>query len=217
MSWSATAAEEEECRWWTKLTFLLEWSNGVEQTHSLMLRRLRQSRLTESISRRSWNDDVMVPSNGLALSEKTESPDFDVDSGWSSTTCMLFLRRWERPSSSSSSSSSCAVRLSTIDTSNNAFMAVIRFCRWAMCISSEVEWSLSIKKKKTTKAVFSIDRWRDPISDYNTWWPARHRRWIPVDGLRFRNDNRGPSKIEYWMGRDWVPAGRDKPRSCTGD
>lgn len=126
----------------SRLTFLLEWSNGVEQTHSLMLRRLRQSRLTESISRRSWNDDVILLSNGPVLSEKTESPEGDVANGcwWSSTTRMLFFKRWAISCSSSTN------RLSTTETSNKLFIAVIRFCRWAMCISSEAEWSLSINQ-----------------------------------------------------------------------
>ena len=89
-------------------TFLLKWSKGVEQTHSRMLRKLRQSRATESISRRNWPD----VSGGSAatrtplLSSKTESfiSVGMAASGWSDTTNRTaFFSRWLSSSSASTS------------------------------------------------------------------------------------------------------------------
>jgi len=98
----------------------------------LMLRRLRQLRLTESTSRRSRNE-FNGASVGVLLSLNTESLTSASGCWCSSTKHMLLLTRCDNSSSTT--------RLSTAldDSSSKAFMAVIRFCKWLMCISNDVE------------------------------------------------------------------------------
>lgn len=87
----------------TRPTFLLKWSNGVEQTHSLMARRLRQSTATESISWRSCADvrlasveseSPKTSPTSLALVSVSARSASGCCSGSAATSWRLLFSRW---------------------------------------------------------------------------------------------------------------------------